>query len=88
MVLSSPTFSLVNCYELPNGNPFYHFDLYRIRDLQEAIAIGFEEYLESGYICLIEWPDKIEPLLEPPYWEIILEHRPQGARQITLIQHG
>lgn len=87
-IVNSPTFSLVNTYELPNGTPVYHFDLYRLRDLEEALDIGFEEYLDSGYICLIEWPDKIEPLLEPPYWEIILEHMPQGARQITLIQHG
>lgn len=86
--VNSPTFSLVNTYQLPNGDPIYHFDLYRLRNLQEALDIGFEEYLDSGYICLIEWPEKIEPLLEPPYWEIMLEHKPMGARQITLIQHG
>jgi tRNA threonylcarbamoyladenosine biosynthesis protein TsaE len=60
---SSPTFALVNEYQSTNGKTIYHFDMYRIEDPSEAIRIGFEEYLESGNYCFIEWPEKINNLL-------------------------
>ncbi|MEZ4886064.1 MAG: tRNA (adenosine(37)-N6)-threonylcarbamoyltransferase complex ATPase subunit type 1 TsaE [Chitinophagales bacterium] len=62
--VSSPTYALVNEYTLPDGNPVFHLDLYRLKDLEEAYDIGIEEYLYSGHYCLIEWPQIIEPLLE------------------------
>lgn len=52
---SSPTFSLVNEYQTPRG-VVYHFDLYRLETPEELEEIGFEEYLDSGAICMIEWP--------------------------------
>lgn len=61
--VSSPTFSLVNEYSNENTK-IYHFDLYRIKSLQEALDFGFEEYIDSGYTCFIEWPEKIIPFLE------------------------
>jgi tRNA threonylcarbamoyladenosine biosynthesis protein TsaE len=87
-VVSSPTFALVNTYALPNGSSIYHFDLHRLKSLQEALDIGFEEYLDSGYLCLIEWPDIILSLLEPPYWELTISHEPDGARLYTIAKHG
>lgn len=60
---SSPTFSLVNEYIGSDGKSIYHFDMYRIEDSMEVIRIGFEEYLESGNYCFIEWPEKINNLL-------------------------
>jgi len=60
--VSSPTFSLVNEYKNKEGSIF-HFDLYRINDIEEAYQIGVEDYLYSGSWCLIEWPDKIIDLL-------------------------
>jgi len=60
---SSPTFSLVNEYQTSNKT-IYHFDLYRVKDLHEALDLGFEEYIDSGHLCLIEWPEKIIPLLD------------------------
>lgn len=60
--VSSPTFSIVNEYELPNGKLF-HFDLYRINSAEEALDFGIDEYLDSGNFCFIEWPDKISDLL-------------------------
>jgi tRNA threonylcarbamoyladenosine biosynthesis protein TsaE len=60
---SSPTFSLVNEYSGPDG-PIYHFDLYRIKSEEEAIDIGIYEFLDSGSICLIEWPEKIPDIME------------------------
>lgn len=53
--VSSPTFSIVNEYE-GDGHRIYHFDFYRIKSIQEAYDIGYEEYFYSGDICLIEWP--------------------------------
>ena len=60
--VSSPTFSIINEYELPNDK-IYHFDFYRIKNYTEALDIGFEEYLKSNSWNFIEWPEKIYPLL-------------------------
>ena len=62
--ISSPTFSLVNTYENSTNNIIYHFDLFRIKNLEEALDIGIEEYLDSGNKCFIEWPEKINELLD------------------------
>jgi tRNA threonylcarbamoyladenosine biosynthesis protein TsaE len=61
--ITSPTFSLVNEYQTAEGKPLYHFDFYRIRSIEEVYDIGFEEYFDSGHICLIEWPSNIESVL-------------------------
>ena len=61
-VVSSPTYSIVNEYESANG-PVYHFDFYRIKDIQEAYDLGYEEYFYGGGICLIEWPERVAELL-------------------------
>lgn len=61
--VSSPTFSLVNEYLCADGQTIYHFDLYRIESEKEAIESGIDEFLHSGMLCLIEWPDKIPNLL-------------------------
>jgi len=62
-IVSSPTFSLVNEYHTNQGK-IYHFDFYRIEDETEALDMGFEDYLDSDSWKLIEWPQKIENLLE------------------------
>jgi tRNA threonylcarbamoyladenosine biosynthesis protein TsaE len=56
--VSSPTFSLVNEYLLPNGEILFHFDLYRLKSEDEALQMGLENYLFSGAKCVIEWPEK------------------------------
>jgi tRNA threonylcarbamoyladenosine biosynthesis protein TsaE len=61
--VSSPTFSLVNEYEVANGF-VYHFDFYRIVNETEIYDIGFEEYVDSGHWIFIEWPEKIKNLLQ------------------------
>ena len=62
--VSSPTFSLVNEYRLASGKSIFHFDFYRIKSLNEVFDIGYEDYFFSENICLIEWPEKIEEILE------------------------
>ena len=61
-VVSSPTYSIVNEYESAGG-PVYHFDFYRIKDIQEAYDLGYEEYFYGRGICLIEWPERVDELL-------------------------
>jgi tRNA threonylcarbamoyladenosine biosynthesis protein TsaE len=61
--ISSPTYALVNEYEGKN-HLIYHFDLFRLKTFEEVLDIGFEEYIDSDAICLIEWPEKIESLVE------------------------
>jgi tRNA threonylcarbamoyladenosine biosynthesis protein TsaE len=61
--VNSPTFAIVNEYTAGNGDPVYHFDFYRIKKLEEVYDMGYEEYFDSGNICLIEWPELIDELL-------------------------
>lgn len=61
--VTSPTFALVNEYSDRGGNPVYHFDFYRIDSLEEAFDLGYDEYFYSGNLCLVEWPEKIAPLI-------------------------
>lgn len=68
-VVSSPTFSIVNEYHSTAGI-IYHFDFYRLKNLQEAFDIGYEEYFYSGHYCLVEWPQKVEELLPETYIKI------------------
>lgn len=56
--VSSPTFSLINEYDVPEGGKIFHIDLYRIRDEQEALDAGMEDALFSGAYCIVEWPQK------------------------------
>ncbi|TXI13859.1 MAG: tRNA (adenosine(37)-N6)-threonylcarbamoyltransferase complex ATPase subunit type 1 TsaE [Pedobacter sp.] len=62
-VVSSPTYSIVNEYASKDGLVVYHFDFYRLKSETEALDLGFEEYLDSGSYCFIEWPEKISS-----YW--------------------
>jgi tRNA threonylcarbamoyladenosine biosynthesis protein TsaE len=82
-LVSSPTFSIVNEYE-GNGKVIYHFDFYRIKNLQEAYDIGYEEYFYSGNICFIEWPEKIAELLPEHYLKIEIEVRNENDRVLSI----
>ena len=65
--VNSPTFAIVNEYVTMDGESVYHFDFYRIKKIEEAYDIGFENYFDSGNLCLIEWPEMIEPLMPEKY---------------------
>ncbi|MEY4954611.1 MAG: hypothetical protein RI981_696 [Bacteroidota bacterium] len=81
--VQSPTFSLVNEYQSSKGI-VYHFDLYRLKNIQEALAIGIEEYLDSGHICLIEWPEQAEELWDFPHVNAKIEAINETQRKLTL----
>jgi tRNA threonylcarbamoyladenosine biosynthesis protein TsaE len=61
--VSSPSFAIVNEYRGSDGQSIFHFDFYRIDKIAEALDIGFFEYIDSGNLCLIEWPENIEEIL-------------------------
>ena len=81
--VSSPTYALVNDYESSLG-PIYHMDLYRLNSAKEFFEAGIMEYLESGSICFIEWPDLLLPFIEPfEYLQIELGHL-EGSRRMLI----
>lgn len=81
---SSPTFSLVNEYEIAGGKKVYHFDFYRIKQETEALDMGVDDYLYSGNWCFIEWSEKIANLLPEEYSTINIDLLEDGKRELTL----
>lgn len=86
-VVSSPTFSIVNEYEGGNGL-VYHFDFYRLKTVQEAYDIGYEDYFYSDSICLIEWPSKIEELLPESYIKVEINITGETSRNFSFTKIG
>ena len=82
--VSSPTFTIVNEYKDPDGKPVYHIDLYRIKDIREAVDAGIEECLFSGNICMLEWPELIEGMIEPPFISVHIDAAEDGTRTVDI----
>lgn len=80
---SSPSFSIVNEYEILDGL-IYHFDFYRIETSQEAMDLGFEDYLYSDNYVFIEWPEKIATLLPNDAVKIHIEKNKNGSRTLNM----
>jgi tRNA threonylcarbamoyladenosine biosynthesis protein TsaE len=83
-VTSSPTFSLVNEYQISENQYIYHFDVYRLKNEMEAMDMGIDEYLYSGNWCFIEWSEKIPNLIPPQHSTLSIELLPNGKRRLTL----
>jgi tRNA threonylcarbamoyladenosine biosynthesis protein TsaE len=83
--VQSPTFSLVNEYVDAKGQPVYHFDLYRLKNAQEAFDIGLEEYLDSGNLCLIEWPEQAEEFWTFEHLELNVSHVDDAHRKLEVV---
>jgi tRNA threonylcarbamoyladenosine biosynthesis protein TsaE len=81
--VTSPTFAIVNQYFSSAGEAIYHFDFYRLKSLEEAYDLGYEDYFFSGNHCLIEWPEKIESLLPVEHIKITVSEEETGLREIT-----
>ncbi|MBN2681841.1 MAG: tRNA (adenosine(37)-N6)-threonylcarbamoyltransferase complex ATPase subunit type 1 TsaE [Bacteroidales bacterium] len=80
--VNSPTFSIINEYHTKTGEIIYHFDFYRLKNEDELLDLGYEDYLFSGNICLIEWPEKIEDFLPPETLKIQILVKANGTRII------
>ena len=84
-VVTSPTFAIVNEYDTPSGRPIFHFDFYRIKRLSEVYDIGYEDYFYgSDGLCLMEWPELVEPLLPPDTVRVTIAVQPDGTRSIEM----
>ena len=81
--VTSPTFALINEYKTETSHSIFHFDFYRIKDLEEAFDLGYEDYFYSGEYCLIEWPEKIEPILPQEYVEVKIQVGDKEQREVS-----
>jgi len=81
--VSSPTYSIVNEYELINDK-IYHFDLYRIKSIEEAYNFGIEDYLDSNHWIIIEWPELIEDLIIDNFDSVILTLNENNTRKLII----
>ena len=82
-VITSPTFAIVNEYTTGEVT-IYHFDFYRVKKLEEAYDMGYEEYFYSGALCFIEWPELIEDILPDDAVRVSISEQDHGSRVITL----
>lgn len=81
--ISSPTYALVNEYELSDGL-LYHFDLYRVNSEEELYDFGIEDYLHSGEWIVIEWPELVQHMLPPTFDTVYLSELQDNSRQLRL----
>jgi len=80
--VNSPTYSIVNEYNTPKGKVF-HFDLYRLKNIEEVFDIGIEEYLDNAYLCIIEWPEVYEEELYGLKYHNMSIHNNGESREIS-----
>lgn len=84
-ITNSPSFSIINEYRsATTAELIYHFDCYRPESIDEACDIGVEDYFDSGAVCLIEWPERVEELLTADTVRVDIEEDENGARTMTL----
>lgn len=81
--VKSPTYALVETYDLPQAT-VHHFDLYRLVDVEELELMGLRDYFHDDALCIVEWPEKGEPLLPAPDLNIVIRLMPHG-RQLEFI---
>ena len=81
--VSSPTFSIVNEYRTAQGEPLFHFDFYRINTEAEALDIGLYDYLDSGCLCIMEWPENIGRLLPEETLTVFINVLDDGTRVLS-----
>ena len=81
--VGSPTFAIVNEYLRADGDYMYHFDFYRITTLSEAVEIGLDDYLYSGCLCIMEWPENVEELLPEDTLRVTITVNPDLSRTLS-----
>ncbi len=81
----SPSFAIVNEYRSDTtAELIYHFDLYRLESVEEALDLGVEDYFDSGALCLIEWPERIDDILPNDTVKVTVSVNPDGQRTLTV----
>ncbi len=86
-VVNSPTFAIVNEYNTEEDNQVYHFDFYRLKEQQEALDLGYEDYFYSDSYCFVEWPEKIDTLLPSQRYDVKITVLDSMEREIEVIEH-
>ena len=81
--VSSPTFSIINEYRTSDGASIFHFDFYRISKISEALDIGFYDYVDSGCLCLMEWPENIGEIIPEETLKVTISVAPDCSRVLT-----
>lgn len=81
--VTSPTFALVNEYNTENYGDILHFDFYRLKDISEALDIGFDDYMDSGNYCFMEWPERVEDILPERLVVVKLDTLNADTRELT-----
>ena len=81
--VGSPTFAIVNEYLRAVGDYMFHIDFYRINKLSEAVEIGLDDYLYSGCLCMMEWPENVEELLPEETLRVRIKVNPDFSRTIS-----
>jgi len=82
MIVSSPTFTIVN--EYPGIIPLFHFDMYRLNDENELFDIGWYDYLDRGGVCAVEWSEKVSEALPPDVITVNIENLGGDIRRLTI----
>ena len=81
----SPSFAIVNEYRSDTtAELIYHFDLYRLESVEEALDLGVEDYFDSGALCLIEWPERIDDILPDDTVKVTVKVNDNGSRTLTV----
>lgn len=82
--IGSPTFSIINQYQIPGDACIYHLDLYRLKDEEEALQAGVEDCFYSGNYCFVEWPEKALSLLPPDAVHLSISALNIDTRKLTI----
>lgn len=83
----SPSFAIVNEYRSDTtAELIYHFDLYRLESVEEALDLGIEDYFDSGALCLLEWPERIEDILPDDTVKVYFNVNDDGTRSLTIAE--
>ncbi len=82
--VTSPTFTIINQYKTADSKSVYHIDLYRLKDVEEAIQIGIEDVLDSDDLTLIEWPQIIEEILPEHCVLLKISSSEEGSRRVRV----
>lgn len=84
-VTNSPSFAIINEYRSDTtAELIYHFDLYRLDDIDEALEIGVEDYFDSGALCFLEWPERIEDILHDDTVRVDIRVNDDNSRDIII----